>query len=67
VFVEATAQGLPVVRGEHASRGGGYHYYPRLDQVAAWVHDAGLQVIEDGHSKGDGYGYYHLLSRSRAL
>jgi SAM-dependent methyltransferase len=66
VFVEATTQGLPVVRGEHTSRGGGYHYYPRLDQVAAWVRDAGLQVIEDGHSEGDGYGYYHLLSKSLA-
>jgi trans-aconitate methyltransferase len=64
VFVEATAQELPVVRGEHTSRGGGYHYYPPLDQVAAWVRDAGLQVIEDGHSQGDGYGYHHLLSRS---
>jgi SAM-dependent methyltransferase len=66
VFAEATAQGLPVVRGEHTSRGGGYHYYPQLDQVAAWVRDAGLRVIEDGHSEGDGYGYYHLLSRSLA-
>jgi ubiquinone/menaquinone biosynthesis C-methylase UbiE len=64
VFAEATAQGLPVVRGEHTSRGGGYHYYPCLDQVAAWVRDVGLRAIEDGHSEGDGYGYYHLLSRS---
>jgi len=66
VFAEATAQGLPVARGEHTSRGGGYHYYPRLDQVAAWVRDVGLRVIEDGHSEGDGYGYYHLLSKSLA-
>jgi trans-aconitate methyltransferase len=65
VFVEATAQELPVVRGEHTRRGGG-RYYPPLDQVAAWVRDAGLQVVEDGHSQGDGYGYYHLLSRSLA-
>jgi SAM-dependent methyltransferase len=65
-FVEATAQGLPVVRGEHTSRGGGYHYYPPLDHVTTWACDAGLQVIEDGHSEGDGYGYYHLLSKSLA-
>jgi hypothetical protein len=53
------------VPGEHTSRGGGYHYYPPLDQVAARVRDAGLQVIEDGHSEGDGYGYYHLFEAHR--
>jgi 2-polyprenyl-3-methyl-5-hydroxy-6-metoxy-1,4-benzoquinol methylase len=62
VFAEALAAGLPVVRGEHTSRGGGYHYYPSLKQVAAWVRDAGLQQLEDGH----GDDYYHLLTRARA-
>jgi SAM-dependent methyltransferase len=60
-FAEATASGLPVVRGEHTSRGGGYHYYPPLDQVAAWVRDAGLKPLEDG--VGDDY--YHLLASGR--
>jgi ubiquinone/menaquinone biosynthesis C-methylase UbiE len=59
VFAEATASGLPVVRGEHTSPGGGYHYYPALDRVAAWVRDAGLEPVEDG----DGDDYHHLLTR----
>ena len=33
VFEEASAQGLPVVFGEHFHRGGGYHYYPPITQV----------------------------------
>jgi ubiquinone/menaquinone biosynthesis C-methylase UbiE len=61
VFAEATASGLPVVRGEHPSPGGGYHYYPSLDQVAAWVRDAGLEPLDSG--VGDEY--YHLLASRR--
>jgi SAM-dependent methyltransferase len=61
VFAEAVANGLPVVRGEHTSRGGGYHYYPSLEQVAAWVRDAWLEPLEDG--VGDDY--YHLLASGR--
>lgn len=60
-FAEATASGLPVVRGEHTSRGGGYHYYPSLDQVAAWVRDAGLVAMDSG--VGDEY--FHLLASGR--
>ena len=60
-FAEAAASGLPVVRGEHTSRGGGYHYYPSLEQVAAWVREAGLEALEDG--QGDDY--YHLLASGR--
>jgi len=62
VFAKAVAEGLPVVRGEHPVRGGGYHFYPPLDQVAAWIEDAGLTVIEDDRSEGNNYGYYHVLS-----
>jgi ubiquinone/menaquinone biosynthesis C-methylase UbiE len=61
VFAEATAKGLPVVRGEES--GEGYHYYPSRDQVAAWLAEAGLQVEAEGESPGDGYGYLHLLAR----
>ena len=60
-FAEAVASGLPVVRGEHTSRGGGYHYYPPLEQVATWVGEAGLEALEDG--QGDDY--YHLLTSGR--
>jgi SAM-dependent methyltransferase len=61
MFAEATATGLPVVRGEHTSPGGGYHYYPPLEQVAAWARDAGLEQLEDG----TGDDYYHLLASRR--
>jgi cyclopropane fatty-acyl-phospholipid synthase-like methyltransferase len=62
VFAEATAQGLPVVRGEESREG--YHYYPSRDQVAAWLEEAGLQVVTQESSPGDGYGYLHLLTRA---
>jgi cyclopropane fatty-acyl-phospholipid synthase-like methyltransferase len=60
-FTEAAAAGLPVVRGEHTSPGGGYHYYPSLEQVAAWVRDAGREPLDGG--VGDDY--YHLLASGR--
>ena len=62
VFAQATALGLPVVRGEEAREG--YHYYPSRDQVAAWLEEAGLQVVAQEYSPGDGYGYLHLLTRA---
>jgi ubiquinone/menaquinone biosynthesis C-methylase UbiE len=62
VFAEATAQGLPVVRGEESREG--YHYYPARDQVAAWLEDARLEVVAQEYSPGDGYGYLHLLTRA---
>ena len=58
----AAADGLPVVPGEHTGRGGGYHYYPPLDQVAAWARDADLEPVADAHDE-DGV-YYHLLART---
>lgn len=64
VFAEATAQGLPVVQGEHVGRGGGYHYYPSIERVSAWIEDAGLRVVEEGRSEGDNYGYQHLLTQA---
>jgi hypothetical protein len=63
VFAEARADGLPVVRGEHTRRGGGYHYYPTEDQVAGWLTAEGLDVVAEAHSSGDNYGYHHLLVR----
>jgi SAM-dependent methyltransferase len=64
VFEEATAQGVPVVPGEDFRRGGGYHYCPQITQVNTWVIEAGLHVLEEGRSEGEGYGYYHLLTRA---
>ena len=37
-----------------------------VDAMEKWVNDAGLRVLEDGRSIGDGYGYYHLLTRAEA-
>ena len=63
-YAEALAQGLPIVHGEYVLHGY-YHYYPPIPQVHRWVVDADLEVIEEGESEGDGYGYHHLLTRRR--
>jgi hypothetical protein len=31
--------------------------------VAAWLQEAGLEVVARDDSPGDGYGYLHLLTR----
>jgi SAM-dependent methyltransferase len=62
VFAEATARGLPVVRGEDARDG--YHYHPSPERVEAWLAEAGLVVDAQDVSPGDGYGYLHLLTRA---
>jgi cyclopropane fatty-acyl-phospholipid synthase-like methyltransferase len=64
-YDEATAAGLPVLPGE-TSRGGGYHYYPAPEQVAAWVSGAGLRVVEEATSEGTGYSYLHLLTQANS-
>jgi cyclopropane fatty-acyl-phospholipid synthase-like methyltransferase len=58
-LADATARGLPAVRGE-VSRDG-YHFYPFRDQVDGWLEQAGLAVVAEDDSSGDGYGYLHLL------
>jgi SAM-dependent methyltransferase len=62
-LADATAQGLPAVRGELAERGAGYHYYPSRDQVRSWLEEGMLTVVAEEYSAGDGYGYLHLLTR----
>src|SRR5215216_693309 len=63
VQAEAVARGLPVVPGEMAEEGAGYHFYPSRAQVAGWLEEAGLVVEAEEHSdEGDGYGYLHLLA-----
>ena len=64
VFNEATLDGLPVVHGEHVGRGGGYHHYPTEDQVAGWLADARLEVVDEGRNSGRTYWYRHVLLRS---
>jgi ubiquinone/menaquinone biosynthesis C-methylase UbiE len=60
---DAIALGWPVVKGEMAAEGAGYHYYPSRLQVAGWLEEAGLAVVAEDVSPGDGYGYLHLLTR----
>jgi ubiquinone/menaquinone biosynthesis C-methylase UbiE len=65
VQAEAVARGLPVVPGEMAEEGAGYHFYPSRQQVAGWLEEAGLVVEAEARSdEGDGYGYLHLLTRA---
>lgn len=62
-FVEARTAGLPVVAGEDAYRGGGYHFYPPLDRVRDWLTEAALTIVAEAHSPGDhpSYSYQHFL------
>ena len=63
-FAEATASGLPAVRGEIVTGDtAGYHYYPGRERVYGWLADEGLEVVEEGYNSGNGYGYHHLLVR----
>jgi SAM-dependent methyltransferase len=54
------ALGLPAVPGELADVAV-YHYYPSLEQVRAWIGQAGLAIEEEG----TGNGYRHLVVRKR--
>jgi len=65
-YADATAKGLPAVRGEIVEGDvAGYHYYPGRDQVARWLAAEGLDVVDEGFDQEDGWGYRHLLLRSR--
>ena len=50
--------GMPVVYGEWAHEGG-YHYYPRIEQVKEWVQKAQFELIDE--TAGDLY--QHFLVR----
>jgi ubiquinone/menaquinone biosynthesis C-methylase UbiE len=63
VQADAAARGLPVLPGEMAEEGAGYHYYPSRQQVAGWLEAAGLTVVAEDRSPGDGWSYLHLLTR----
>jgi len=63
---EARRSGLPVVDGEVMWEGldGYYHHYPRMEQVRAWVADAGFVMEEEveGPWHEEGYAYHHVLA-----
>jgi SAM-dependent methyltransferase len=54
----ARARGFPIVDGEFAHEDG-YHFYPAIEQVRAWVSAAGFTILEE--AVGDDY--HHLLMR----
>lgn len=57
-FAEGRRLGLPVVYGEWAHEGG-YHYYPRIEQVKEWLQMAQFRLIDE--TVGDVY--HHFLGR----
>lgn len=69
---EARRSGLPVVDGEVIwdEPDGYYHYYPAMQQVRAWVADAGFAVEEEvegpWHEEEDQYAYHHVLAHAEA-
>ena len=63
-FEALSARGLPAVHGEVIEGGvAGYHYYPDRVRVLGWLADARLDVIDEGHSATDDWGYRHFLLR----
>jgi len=73
---EARRSGLPIVDGEVIwdEPDGYYHYYPPMEQVRAWVADAGFALEgevegpwhEEEEDQEDRYAYHHLLARVAA-
>ena len=63
-FDAPSARGLPAVRGEMVEGDvAGYHFYPGRNQVLAWFAAAGLDVIDEGYSAEEDWGYRHFLLR----
>jgi SAM-dependent methyltransferase len=66
----ARRSGLPVVDGEVVwdEPDGDYHYYPSVQQVRAWLADAGFAVDQETEAPwhDEGYAYHHLLARVAA-
>ena len=64
---DARRSGLPVHAGEWFEPDGYFHYYPRMEQVRAWVAAAGFAVVEEtqGPWHEGGYAYHHVLGRGR--
>jgi hypothetical protein len=64
-FQTLTARSLPAVRGEVVDGDvAGYHYYPGPDRAASWFGAEGLQIIDEGFTQEDGWGYRHFLLRA---
>jgi len=57
-YPQVTARDVQEIPGEGAGLAV-YHYYPRPEQVRAWLDEAGLAIEEEG----TGDGYVHVLAR----
>jgi 2-polyprenyl-3-methyl-5-hydroxy-6-metoxy-1,4-benzoquinol methylase len=57
-FKKGKELGLPVEYGEWAHEGG-YHYYPRIDQVKEWISRTGFQLFEEAF--GDEYQHFLVI------
>ena len=55
-FAKARGMGLPVVYGESAWEPG-YHYYPEIERVREWLHQAHFVPVDE--ATGDSY--HHFL------
>lgn len=65
-FAQSAAKGLPAVRGEVIEGDtAGYHYYPAREQVLQWLDAEDLDLVNEGFDQEDGWGYWHLLLRTR--
>jgi SAM-dependent methyltransferase len=65
---EARRAGFPVVDGEVMREGpdGYYHYYPAVEQVRAWLAEAGFAIEEEAEGPWHDreYAYHHVLARA---
>ena len=66
-FTDGQSKGLPLVRGEVIEGDtAGYHYYPGRSRVNGWLAAEGLEVVADASDWEDGWGYWHILVRTRS-
>jgi SAM-dependent methyltransferase len=63
-FITAQRLGFPVVYGEWAIEDG-YHYYPEIPQVKAWLAGAGFTLAAE--AQGDEYLHLILLKSNHSL
>jgi SAM-dependent methyltransferase len=63
----ARRSGLPVVDGEvvWGEPDAYYHHYPSMQQVRAWLADAGFAIDQEAEAPWheEGYAYHHVLAR----
>lgn len=65
-YADLRSRDLPVVRGEIVEGDvAGYHYYPGRGRVLGWIGAQDLELVDEAFDQEDGWGYRHLLLRSR--